>query len=132
MAQPPDPVDTFQLLKAKADDPPNIRALRFAVLGMGVVLLLGFGAVVARIVYLTTRPGPVEAVAPVGGPAQAMAPLTGEVALALPAGAKILSQSLSGNRLAVHYAAAAAESIVVIDLETGKVISKVSISTGNK
>ena len=67
MTEVPEPVDTFQLLRAQADDPPNIRMLRFAVIGMGVVLLAGFAAVIGRIAYISTRPVGTSVTASVDG-----------------------------------------------------------------
>lgn len=132
MSQPPEPVDTFSLLRPRDDDPPNIRALRVAVLGMGALMIVGFGAVIARIVYLTTRPPAVS-----DGPTPASAPQTLfksglDTTLALPQDAKVLSQSLSGARLSVHYVAGGDETIVILDLETGQPIGRVRISSGKK
>lgn len=121
MTPPPEPADTFSLLRARPGDPPNIRALRFAVIGMGAILILGFATVIARIVHLTTRPvasGETATSTPPRPPAQ---PSTlAKTAYTLPAGAKILSQSLSGTRLSVHYVADEEETIMVLDLETGE------------
>lgn len=132
MTHPPEPVDTFSLLRPRDGDPPNIRALRVAVLTMGVILLAGFGAVIARIVYLTTRPPAVAE-----STAATSAPQTGtkvalDTTLGLPQGAKIQSQSLSGNRLSVHYVAGDDESILILDLETGQTIGRVRIPAVRK
>lgn len=128
MTPPTEPVDTFSLLRARPDDPPNIRALRFAVLGMGAILILGFGAVIARIVHLTTRSPPSELTAVITSPAQPKlvgAPVN--IALALPPAAKILSQSLSANRLSVHYIAGSEEAIAVVDLDTGQLVASLRV-----
>ena len=138
MTEVPEPVDTFQLLRAQADDPPNIRMLRFAVIGMGVVLLAGFAAVIGRIAYISTRPVGTSVTASVDGTSTvARSPavsntLAAEVRLALPQGAKVRSQSLDGNRLAVHYEAPTGEGILILDLETGRPLSQVRIEPSNK
>jgi hypothetical protein len=135
MTQSPDPVDSFHMLRADPNDPPNIRLLRLAVIGMGVVLVLGFAAVVGRVVYLTTRTSAVPAVtsSASGAPVQtASGPIAGDVRLALPPGAKVVSQSLAGNRLAVHYAGVAGEGIIILDLETGRPVSQVRIEPATK
>ncbi len=131
MTQPPERVDTFELLRSRADDTPNIRWLRFAVIGMGVVLALGFAAVIGRIVYLTTRPVAPVSVTPDARPAAqtSSTTLASDMALALPVGAKVRTQSLSGNRLSVHYDGPAGEGIVILDLETGRPISQVRIQS---
>ncbi|MEQ1696627.1 MAG: DUF6476 family protein [Hyphomicrobiaceae bacterium] len=132
MSQPPEPVDTFSLLRSRADDPPNIRALRVVVLGMGALLVLGFGAVIARIVYLTTRqPVSSEGASPLIAP-QPKTKSGLDTTLALPQGAKIQSQSLSGTRLSVHYVTDAEETIVIVDLETGQVVGQVRINSAKK
>ena len=135
MTQPNDPVDTFELLAAHPDDPPNIRALRFVVIAMGFVLFVGLAAVVARIVYLTMRPvsqsveGAQSQAIPSSSGAQSSG-IAADINLALPAGAKVRSQSLAGNRLAVHYEVGGIEGIVILDLETGRPLSQVRISAG--
>jgi hypothetical protein len=131
MTQPPERVDTFELLRSRPDDPPNIRWLRFAVVGMGVILILGLATMVARIVYLTTRPAVAVSVTPDAKQtnAQGTATIASDMALALPLGAKVRTQSLSGNRLSVHYDGPGGEGIVILDLETGRTISQVRIQS---
>jgi hypothetical protein len=124
------PVDTFELLRARPDDPPNIRLLRRAVLAMGVLLVAGFGLLVARVVYLALR-SPVPAAQPAlvtAAPFQAAQPIAAEMRLALPPGAKVRSQSISGNRLSVHYETASGEGIIILDLESGRPASHVRLS----
>jgi hypothetical protein len=136
MTQPNDPVDTFELMASHPGDPPKLRALRFAVIAMGFVLFVGLAAVVARIIYLTMRPASqsVDGVAspssqPLGNSASGST-IAADINLALPAGAKVRSQSLAGNRLAVHYEVGGLEGILILDLETGRPLSQVRISAG--
>ena len=138
MTQTPEPVDTFQMLRANPNDPPNIRMLRLAVIGMGLILVLGVAAVIGRITYLTMRQR-VPVVTTSGSGAGASEPALGssgaisaELRLALPPGAKVRSQSLAGNRLAVHYEGAGGEGIIILDLETGRPVSQVRIEAGAK
>jgi len=146
MTTPPEPIDTFSLLAARPDDPPNIRFLRFVVIGMSAILILGFGAVIVRIVHLTTRQSPAEIAAsqssqlaqavpsqvlpPQAVPSRIGSPLT--MSLPLPAGAKVLSQSMSGSRLSVHYAADGQEAIAVVDLDTGQLAASLAIPSAKK
>ncbi len=102
---------------------PQLRALRMAVIGMGVVLIVGFLIILARIFYLASRPGALTS-------APAAAVLAAEPALALPASASIKSLSLSGNRLAVQYVSPLGDGVAIIDLETGRTLSRVKITTG--
>lgn len=102
---------------------PQLRALRFAVIGMGVVLIIGFMVILGRIFYLASRPGALSST-------PAAIALAAEPALDLPAGANVKSLSLSGNRLAVQYVSPAGDGIAIVDLETGRTLSRVKISTG--
>jgi hypothetical protein len=135
MSQAPEPVGTFQMLRADASDPPNIKILRFAVLGMGLILLVGFATAIGRIVYLTSRSTSPVSVTSANTPptsSASAAPIAPELRLALPLGAKVQSQSLAGNRLAVHYDAPNGDGIIVLDLETGRILSQVSLVPSTK
>ncbi len=96
---------------------PQVRALRIAVIVMGVMIVMGLVAVIGRIIYLMARP---TAQAPV-----ASGTLTPEVSAALPAGAQIRTVSLHGDRLAVQYDSAAGSGILVVDLASGRTLSRV-------
>lgn len=119
-------------------DTPQIRALRMAVFVMGIVLIVGFLAVIGRIVYLASRTpaqAPAQAVAAGGAsPGPAVAPgsaavaLKPEALLELPADANVRSLSLSGERLAVQYTSPRGDGIAVLDLVTGRVVSRVRIT----
>jgi hypothetical protein len=93
------------------------RALKFAVIGMGVLIVLGVLTVIGRIVYLASR-GPAAS----GTSAIATTPR-----LALPAGAVIRNVSLSGDRMAVHFDATTGSGIAILDLATGRVLSRVEL-----
>lgn len=97
----------------------QLKMLKVAVIVMGVILVLGFATVIARIVYLVNRGG--ETVTTVSAPVQQAA------RLALPAGASVRNMSLTGHRLAVHYEGPAGGGIVILDLESGKPVSRVEI-----
>jgi hypothetical protein len=127
----------FDLFKARPDDPPQIRLLRRAVIGMGVIILLMFIAVIGRLAYLLTRPAAPQAGVTVGasGPlaldptaAPVLRAIAADIALSLPTGAKVKSHTLSGNRTSIHYDGPTGEGIMILDLETGRAISHVRIS----
>ncbi len=128
MTNSPEPINAFELLRASPDDTPNIRLLRFAVIGMAVVLALGLIAVFGRLFYLATRP-----ITQAGTSQSASAVVSGagltDVRLALPVGAKVRSHSISGSQLAVLYEAPTGDGIVVIDLETNRQRSHVRVVT---
>ena len=104
---------------------PQLKALKIAVVVMGVILIVGFGVIVARIFYLTSNRLPPR-IAP-DTPAMLPAPLA-EQRLRLPAGAVVQSLTLAGNRLAVHHRSdAVTEAITILDLATGAVVSRIAI-----
>jgi|LNFM01.1.fsa_nt_gb hypothetical protein len=115
-AEPPSGQTTGMALNER-----HIKMLRFAVIAMGVILVLGFITVIARIVYLVNRSGDSATTSTVSQPIQQAA------RLALPAGASVRQMSLAGSRLAVHYEGAGGSGIVILDLQTGKPISRVEI-----
>lgn len=102
----------------------QIRRLKFAVIGMGILLVLGFLTVIGRIVYLVSRSSPT-----VDRPVAATA-VKQDVRLAMPQGAVVRHVSVSGNRLAVHYEWPAGAAVAVVDLATGNVVSTVELAPG--
>lgn len=94
------------------------RNLKILIAGMGVLIVLGLGAVIARIV---TGGGSQQG----GTVTSVLAPTGGEIAVELPPGAKVVSVSVSGNRLAVHHESPAGTGIAIIDLETGRRVADV-------
>jgi hypothetical protein len=91
------------------------RNLKIVVAGLGILILLGLGAVVAGIVGLASggrdNSGPAPA---------ASSSLPATLDLKLPQGEKIVSVSLSGNRLAVYHEGPAGPGITIIDIQTGQ------------
>lgn len=98
---------------------PQVRALRVAVVIMGVVIVLGLVVLIGRIIYLAARPS-----GQLVGAATTIAP---DVSAALPAGAHVRSVSLHGDRLAIHYDAPAGSGITVVDLASGRTLSRVQL-----
>lgn len=92
------------------------RNLKIAISVMGLMILLGLGAIVYRIIA-----GPSAPRLAAGSTVTALAPTPGgEIAVELPKGAKVVSVSVSGNRLAVHHEGPAGTGIAIIDLDTGR------------
>lgn len=102
----------------------QMRKLRVAVIGMGLVLLAGFAVVIGRIVYLLNRT-PVD---PAQLAASTGATATGDVRVALPPGAVVRHLSLSGNRLAVHYDAPGGAAIAIVDLVAGRAVQRIELA----
>lgn len=94
--------------------PSQMRLLKIAVIVMGVILLLGFVAVIGRIVWLVnSAPKPAAGAALTSGALVAPGPLT------LPKGAIVRHIALSGSRLAVHYESPEGSGIRIVDLVPG-------------
>ena len=99
---------------------PQVRALRIAVIVMGVLIVMGLVAVIGRIVYLMARPSAPSASAASGR-------LAPEITASLPAGAHIKTVTLLGDRVAIHYEGATGSGIVVIDLASGRTLSRLKV-----
>ena len=104
--------------------PSQMRLLKIAVIVMGVILLLGFVAVIGRIVWLVnSAPRPAA-----GAAALLPAPPLGQPApIALPKGATVRHIALSGSRLAVHYEGPEGAAVRILDLSAGGVSITVPI-----
>jgi hypothetical protein len=100
--------------------PRQVRALKIAVIVMGILLVGGFAFVLATIVYQASRGGQSRA------PAAAVLE-GGSAELAIPEDATISAMSLDGDRLALHLNSAAGAEIVVLDVASGRVISRVKL-----
>jgi phage shock protein PspC (stress-responsive transcriptional regulator) len=91
------------------------RNLKIAVIAMGVLIVLGVLTVIGRIIYLASRP------------AGQVTTLAASPRLALPAAASVRSVALSGDRLVVHYDAPTGSGISVLDLASGRVLTRVEL-----
>jgi uncharacterized protein DUF6476 len=105
--------------------PRQVRLLKIAVIVMGILLVGGFAFVMAAIVYQASHLGEKTPAAPSAAPA-----VPGpETMLAIPEGATVSALALDGDRLAVHLNAPTGPEIAVIDLTTGKVLSRIRLKT---
>lgn len=97
--------------------------LRRLMLISGLTLGVGMIAVFAGVAYrvMTIEPGPPVAVAP--GAALAL----GRSALGVAAEARLISTSLDGDRVALTFAEAAGETIVVVDVRSGIVVARLRV-----
>jgi hypothetical protein len=102
--------------------PRQVRLLKIAVIVMGILLAGGFAFVLAAIVYQASKlgEGRSEAQAPAAG--TGLAPT-----LVLPEDATVTSMALDGDRLALHLNSSAEPEIAIIDVTTGKVISRIRL-----
>ena len=95
------------------------RMLKVAIVAMGVMVVAGLLTVIGRIVYLASQDGQQASTA-----SGAIAPAA---RLGLPEGASVRSVALSGDRLAVHYDAPGGSGIAILDLASGRALSRVDI-----
>jgi hypothetical protein len=99
--------------------PRQVRALKIAVIVMGILLAGGFAFVLAAIVYQASKGGQE------GAPAAVLDGIESD--LPIPKDATISSMSLDGDRLALHLSTAAGPEIVVVDLATGRIVSRIKL-----
>jgi Family of unknown function (DUF6476) len=105
----------------------QIAFLRRAVIVMTTLLVAGVVLLIGRVIYLARGTGGQAASAGLVNPAVQL-PLLPDVRLALPAGAEIKQMSLAGSRLAIsHVQPGGGETITLLDLATGAVVSRVTI-----
>ena len=114
--------------------PRQVRALKIAVIVMGVLLVAGFAFMLAAIVYQASRLGKPTAsgagTAPVSSAtvSQPMALPDGLASeLLIPQGAEVTTLALDGDRLAVHLKSQGGAEIAVIDLRSGKVLARIKL-----
>lgn len=116
----------------KSENPPTgailsdqqIARLKTAVIVMTAALVIGVITLIGRIIYLASNRGETSAaVTAVTAPAT----LKPEAALALPAGHDVKSVAMSGNRLLVHHVGPTGDGVMILDLATGAVISRVTV-----
>jgi hypothetical protein len=107
--------------------PRQVRVLKIAVIVMGILLVGGFAFVMAAIVYQASKLGDKKTpeAAPAAVPTAVAVP---EAALALPPDATVTSMALDGDRLALHLQTGAGPEIAVIDVTTGKVLSRIKLN----
>ncbi|WP_024587066.1 hypothetical protein [Aliihoeflea sp. 2WW] len=121
----PQPIDPDEPLDPAVE---KVRAklMRFVVINLGI-LFLALMAVVGALVYraVSTEPAAEEA-SPAGLPLPPEgSTITGEIAL--PAGANVLSQSLSGGRLTLLVEVGGAREILVYDIGAARIIARFAL-----
>lgn len=109
------------------------KMLRLLIISIGI-MFTGLMAVLIAIVYKFTS-APSKATNPAVAATALKVPgdenmLTGDIAL--PAGTRIISQSVNGSRLSMMTEAAGGEQeIVIYDMNAGRVIARFAIRAGN-
>lgn len=108
----------------------TLRTMKAVVILLGVLIVLGLFALVAGIIWKSSKPKPAEVEAP--PPAQVVTlPTngTGPLSLPLPQGATISEMALDGDRVALQIKSIEGEELIVIDIAQGKVIGRVRLVT---
>ena len=105
--------------------------MKRAIAVMSTILILGFLLLIWRIMQLTGD----DAMSVHGTPAGVSAPiipspvtLKAQAELALPPQSRIERIALSGRHLAVQYRSPNGEAVAIIDLTSGKVVARISIT----
>jgi hypothetical protein len=111
----PDPASDAAADPLAAPDARQVRVLKLVVIGLGVLLLIGFGVVIGRIAYLAMQPGRGLSAA---GALQ-------NVNVALPPGAVVRQTTVSGDRLTVQFESPHQTGVVIVNLTTGQIISRI-------
>jgi hypothetical protein len=93
------------------------RNLKIVVVGLGALILLGLGAVIVKVTGLATGSLGVRSMSSTN---LGISTSPGTLALEIPKGSRVVSVSLSGNRLAVHHEGPAGTGIAILDIETGR------------
>ena len=117
--------------------PRQVGMLKIAVVVMGVLILAALAALIVGMIYQaskiggkTTSAAPPAHVAPAAAPERiATSPATAITpeALVIPGLADVISMSLDGDRLALHVRMGDDAEIVVVEIATGKVLSRIRI-----
>lgn len=99
----------------------QVARLKLAVVAMTAFLVIGVITLIGRIIYLANRgdapPAPIAA-------RQLMTP---DATVNLPAGHDVKSVALNGNNLLVHHVGPTGDGVMIVDLATGHVASRITI-----
>jgi hypothetical protein len=102
--------------------PRQVKALKIAVIVMGVLLVGGFALVLGAIVYQASRLGQDAPAA--RNPA---ASDQGAAQVTVPQGAKVTAMDLDDGRLALHLTGNAGPEVIVIDVGSGRVLARIKL-----
>lgn len=97
------------------------RNLKIVVAGLGALILVGLGAVIVKVTGLATGTTGNRGIPSISAAWRA----AGTVTLEIPKGSKVVSVSLSGNRLAIHHEGPDGTGITILDLGTGRRVVEV-------
>jgi hypothetical protein len=107
----------------------QVKALKIAIVVMGIMIIAALLAIVGRVIYLSANKPASEASQArpaITAAAPAFAP---QHAFSLPPGAKIVRMSVESNRLFVQYDLAGTSHASIYDLSNGKRLSDITFQT---
>jgi hypothetical protein len=102
--------------------PRQVKALKIAVIVMGVLLVGGFALVLGAIVYQASRLGQDAPAARIPAASD-----QGAAQVTVPQGAKVTAMDLDGGRLALHLNGSNGPEVIVIDVGSGRVLARIKL-----
>lgn len=101
------------------------------VISMGLLLVAGLGVIAVTIIYRISdddsQQNDAAAVVVESSDAALAARYAPEISVARPAGATLVGATSAGGRLTLHFRSKAQDTIVIVDLTSGRVLSRVEI-----
>ena len=124
------PSDRQSSVPGSSEAPPaSYSILKFIVIFLGILLVLGFAVVIGTVVYRAVNSSEAEtaelATTKIAG--SAVADILKDIELSLPEGHEISGHDLDGTRLALRLQSPAGDEIWIVDLTSGEVISRVTL-----
>ncbi len=109
--------------------PTGVKALKFAVVAMGIMIVVGVGVVIGRIIYLASQSpdARTSSAAAITRPITLRA--TGKIVL--PNGARATQVSIAERNLIVLYEGDQGSGVVIFDVENGRQLSHLTFSNGS-
>jgi hypothetical protein len=108
----------------------NERALKFAVIGMGVLVVLGLAIIVATVAKRLGAGKAPETAAALAVPTPSRPPAAfGDTLVSIPRGGRMVDFRVDGGRLLIHVRPPGLEDVIhVVDLETGRILGTVTVA----
>jgi hypothetical protein len=107
--------------------PSQVKGLKYAIAGMSLMIVVGLGLVVGRIIYLGSGGGKQAGLAAGAVRSGPIGALAERAKLPLPPQAVVRHVALNQDRMVVQFDSPAGAGIVVFDLASGNVVSRVEI-----
>ncbi|MFP3921451.1 MAG: hypothetical protein ACLFU3_07060 [Dichotomicrobium sp.] len=106
-------------------NPRQVRILKIVVIGLGVLLVIGFGLLVVGLAYQATKIGEERPATDAGEPAGQAAE---QVTLPVPPGAKIERIAADRGRVILHVKGPDGEQVVIVDTGQGNAVTRLKLA----